>query len=392
MARLAPTALSSALLLCTLIVAAFAAPTPSLAQDTQQTAAVLSIVSDDGDDDFATALTVALRSAVEQVPAFKLDAREISLPQMMIANGCADADAECLGKIAGTLGVARVFFGSIERAEGSATSVLARIRVYNHEGKLVERTVEDTIALTAAGRDSLAERTVRYVSDLSGVRLEGVLRVRVNVPGALIHLDGRELGVADSSGILESTIEAGDHELRVTSDAHAPYAQKISLIANHGATVEVFLQPSGSAPELSTPGEGSGSLAWLGWSLVGLGVAGAGLTVASSVIISGLDDDKTFAAYRDVVPEGKDACTEADANEKYGTFSNGEIKDVKSTCSQASLFEALWWVGLGVGVAATSVGVFILLTDDDDEGDVASFQLIPSVGAGTASLTAKFRF
>ena len=68
---------------------------PSLARadGASEPAAVLSITSEDGDDDFAVQATSALRSAVAQVGSYNLDPRELSLSQMMLAHGCTDADA-----------------------------------------------------------------------------------------------------------------------------------------------------------------------------------------------------------------------------------------------------------------------------------------------------------
>lgn len=372
---------------------------PSLARadGASEPAAVLSITSEDGDDDFAVQATSALRSAVAQVGSYNLDPRELSLSQMMLAQGCTDADAACLGKIAAMLNVRHVFFGVVERTDAASPAMLLRLSLFSVANQRVERTVEDTFPVSGPERDTLPERTVRYVADLSGMALEGMLRVRVNVPGAAVRIDGRDVGVADSSGAFEAKAEAGDHQLEVVAQNHAPYRQKVSVIANHGATVEVFLQSGDSAPGLGEPGASSGSLAWLGWTLVGVGVAGAALTVTSSVIISGLDDDATFSEYRSAVPKGKDACTEADASKVYGGLTKGEVGDVRDTCSQASLFEALWWVGLGVGVAAGGAGLFVLLTDDGDEtdggeSDVAKVQLVPHVSRTDAMLTARFRF
>ncbi|MEZ4254880.1 MAG: PEGA domain-containing protein [Polyangiales bacterium] len=360
----------------------------------QATAAVLSVVSEEGDDDFATDLTSALRTAVDQLDAFKLDAREITLTQMMLAHGCSDADAVCLGKITATLGVGRVFFATAHRADAGTATYEVKVHIYNAETKIIERTVEDEIPIAESERDQLTERATRWVADLAGVRLTGTVHIRVNVPGAGVSIDDRPAGMTDSKGALQVQLGAGDHSVEITAKGYAPYQQDISIIANHEATQEVYLQPEGASPELGTPSDGSSSsLSWLGWSLVGLGVAGAAVGVTSAILISGLDGDQPFDRYRSMVPKGKDACTEADAGETYG-LTGAELGDVKSTCSSASTYELLFWVGLAVGVVSTAAGIYILLTDDDDgsDADETALTVTPVFSSQRALLNASLSF
>src|ERR1700742_1933432 len=79
---------------------------------------VLGLRSLEGDDEFANAMTEALRDAARAVQGWHVLERAVSMAQMTLAHNCEDINAACLSEIARALQADRVVFGTVRRTAG----------------------------------------------------------------------------------------------------------------------------------------------------------------------------------------------------------------------------------------------------------------------------------
>lgn len=78
---------------------------------------------------------------------------------------------------------------------------------------------------------------------------EGILKVKSNIAGADVYLDGALLGDAP----LTQYVPAGVHQLRVVADDHDPYVRKVEIIADRTTDVSAALSPGLGTVEFTGP-------------------------------------------------------------------------------------------------------------------------------------------
>ena len=77
----------------------------------------------------------------------------------------------------------------------------------------------------------------------------GILKVRTNVDGAEVYIDGALLGKAP----ITKYLSVGPHQLRVVADRYDPFVRKIELVADKTMDVQANLLPGGGTIEFAGP-------------------------------------------------------------------------------------------------------------------------------------------
>jgi hypothetical protein len=117
---------------------------------------------------------------------------------------------------------------------------------------------------------------------------------------------------------------------------------------------------------------GGGSLAWLGYSLIGLGAASAIASGVSMYMITFKynKDGSDYKTLRDAGYEGRsiDACDVAD-NGDMGLLNGSQFKEFRNQCRSARTFQVLQFVFLGVAVVAAGAGAFVLISQSGSSSD-----------------------
>ncbi len=93
------------------------------------------------------------------------------------------------------------------------------------------RAFSELVRVTAGGRTSI-DATLREAPDL------GSLRVITNIPGAMISLDGQEIGLAPTA---RGGLQPGDHQLIARAEGYEPVEQTVSVIAGRERVVSMRL-------------------------------------------------------------------------------------------------------------------------------------------------------
>ncbi|MBK8171684.1 MAG: hypothetical protein IPK60_15235 [Sandaracinaceae bacterium] len=382
---------------------------------------VLGLRSTDGDDDFARSLSGVLRHAAEQVRGWSVSPRDVSLAQMLVANGCDDANIECLGQIARGLHMQRVVFGSVHRSAPTGEYTFdVTLGVYNAQTNTIEHSVVDSLPRTRIDIDDLRSPARRYVLMLSGQAPEGSLVVRASEPLAHVLVDGREIAPFNGSWVVNN-LALGTHTVDVTAPGRVPFHQDVSITLGEQTTVNapLPLSPPQTVEPVATdnprtsrrgsdlpdiprivhtvpPERSHGGQFWTGAVLTGAGAVALGMTVFSWSRLHSLNGDAEFSTYRDTPRDpanAGDVCDAAEAGDTVGAPPSG-LSHIQSVCSQASTFTALQYVFLVAGLAGVGIGTYLMITDEGEEDPNAglSLAITPSFSAHGGNVNATLRF
>lgn len=323
---------------------------PTLAQ---KSVSVLGLMSEDGDDELAAQLTDALRAEASHEESWRVAPSGASLSQLSMAFDCEVRTPRCLHDMTANLGMDLIVYGTLRR-EG--TAVVAEVGLFDVYGSRIVATANVTVE---------AEAKSGELQQPAAVLVAGLFGREPPAAGAALA------PAAQSAAEVEP-------EPKITA-------------ADAAATAE---------PEAAASANDSGSLRWLGWSLVGLSGAAAVMTVVSWAIVGSAAGDETFEQYRIAVGESgstaSDSCAEADAGRAYGLNAD-DFAAVKDVCAKGSTWQVLQYVFLGTALAAGAGGAIVLLTQGGDDEPSAKARpprlaLTPAFDRNGGSLTARLRF
>lgn len=298
---------------------------------------VMTLLNESGDDTAALELTDALRAGARSLDGWVVNDTQMSLSQLGLVHDCEPTEAQCLEVIAEAIDAGLILVGTLEPGGGKLLTV--RLQLYERGGGFREDMARADFTAANADYAALAMSLLR--------------------------------------------------QLQPEEAAAAPVPAPAD-VAQQGTDEP---QPDMAAIEMSIPDPQESSLAWLGYTLLGVSAASLGLVAYSWLKINEAQEDTTFVAYREQVgtqaPGVDDVCAEADSGNTHGV-SDGDLAQVKDLCSQGELFDLLQYVFLGTAVAAGAAGGIVLWQDGGDS-ESASITLSPRVTRERIGLAAQLR-
>lgn len=320
---------------------------------------VLAFTDSDGPAETAGQLYNALRTQIEFHRDYSLnDVPPQTLDDLLMALGCASLDTECSELVGEIVQSDYLAWGEIVRSE---SQVGVRMTLWNLTEAEEVRAVSHLIAIEHASmleeHNSIVGRSLLY-SDGEELTVEAV------APGAIVFLDGEEQGPAPATITVG---QLGFYEVEVVADGYQPYSV-MSVVDLGGevvsATMEVIEEPARTgSPALRE------AAPWI--------VVGAGVAVAATGVVFGLQSNSTQSEFDDVVSEP--------------VLDRSRAEDLRSTGeNQATLSN----VFIGTGLALITGGVVYRVIqggrqDSDDEVDpwvrVGGF-----AGQGSGGVTLEF--
>lgn len=143
---------------------------------------------------------------------------------------------------------------------------------------------------------SLQQRAEEARAALERAPTTGTLRLSSNLDGALVRLDGQDIGRSPLTDPME--LSPGRHELALELDGYLPFRSTVRLEAGLTTAAYADLQPATRYRAVR------GRRLWT-WIAGGLAVAGAGATIGLGVHAAGLRDEnlgdaRRWARYSDI--------------------------------------------------------------------------------------------
>ncbi len=386
------------------------------------TVVVLGLRSIEGDDDVANDLTEQLRSAARAIDGWTVSNAAVSMAQMSLAHGCDELDAACLSEIAKGLRADKLIYGTIRRTSARDDYDFAlSLSLFDAASGAIVRQVDDTIPRNQTEFQALAARADKLLNRLTATTIGGSIEIQANVPDAEVMVNGQQVGTTREGALRLEGLQPGSYRIEIHKDGYTPHVSTVSVSEGAQTSITAVLSTIGATEQLQPPAtvEHHGHhLAWLGWTLIGVGAASLVGTGVSAAIVDGVNSNSLYNKYRDAVARGNmmaeaagqsdqvvnDVCKAADRGYIYSLTAD-ELSRVQSKCHTAATFEVLQWVFLGTAIASGGVGTYLVLTADHghgksrdqmdaeaDEPAQARLSVVPSFGPRSAQVSATLTF
>jgi hypothetical protein len=390
--------------------------------------AVLGIEATDGAPESVAALvTDALRQRATSERGMRLVPGR-DLVDIKLIFSCPDEAPTCMADAARNLGAGRMIFGSVKRAPGD--SYVMTLKMLDVGRRQVVAWVAEPLSRAQAAPGSVRGPVEKWFATLTGQSATGTVRVKGDMPGTAVALDGAPVGVLGTRELVLSNVPAGRREILASKAGYAPVRKEFTVTA--GSSVDVTLElASGASVDTSAarpfigsptrPGDSVGSsgtmgqlsasaprreesrdgLKWGSWATAAASLASFGLAIKF-----GLD----VVYYNDLIdPLRRFPCTSDDKT--YGCDKDGKPAsalskaqlDYRQTLSDdGKQFQTYEFIALGVGGAfAIASGVLFYFGYFADEGasvplgpraDAPRLQLAPYGTTDGGGFAARLRF
>jgi hypothetical protein len=146
-----------------------------------------------------------------------------------------------------SLGASKLIFGGVKKVTND--SFLVTLKLLDADRKQVDNFVAEQITRAQATSAGLRAPVQKWFATLTGQGGVGVVRVKGDVPGTSVSLDGAPVGVIGSDALVLASVAAGRHELLASKPGYAPVRKEINVVA--GSTAEISIQmgsPTVAAP------------------------------------------------------------------------------------------------------------------------------------------------
>lgn len=382
---------------------------------------VLGIRSVEGDDDVANDLTEQLRGAARGVEGWTVSSTAVSVAQMSLAHGCEELDAACLTEIAQGLQADRLIYGVVRRTSAREDfDFVVTLNLFDTGTREISRTVTDTIPKSQVDFQSLSAHADRLVGRLSSTASGSAIEIRANVVDADVQINGQHVGTTHEGGLRLQGLRPGQYRIEIRKPGYAPHVSTVTMVDGADTSISAVLAAlAGTEPDRETSSPSSpahaqsgGGIEWLGWTFLSVGALSLIGSGTSLIVVASINQNDLFKQYKDAafedktakmkmgLPGSNDACASAKGGELFvnykAPFSPEQVARVASRCSTGETFEVLQWVFLGTAVVTTGVGLFIVLSSDNDSSERvaqrSNLSLVPSLSPRSAALTATLRF
>ena len=375
--------------------------------------AVLGIEASEAPDALASSLTDALRQRVTATKGYRLVPGR-DLVEVKLVFSCPDEAPSCMAQAGKSLGASKLIFGSVKKSIGD--SFLVTLKLLDANRSIVDAFVAEQITKAQATGPALRGPVQKWFATLTGQGGAGIVKVRSDVIGASVTLDGNPSGIMGTEDLVLSGISPGKHEIGIAKPGYEPARREVTVASGETAQVDVKMTrtPSAAPPVAATVEPivhprtpeavqatremgggntvlkvGAGGTLVVGVAAVILGVK-FGLDVQS--INKDLDEFRRFTCPKPpfMLCDSK--------NEAAHPLNKAQVDYVKAKKDDGQRLEVYQYVSYGAGAVllATSGYLFYRAYLDDEHGGRASagprIALVPVLSPGQAGAAAFVRF
>jgi hypothetical protein len=275
---------------------------------------------------------------------------------------------------------------------------------------VVESFTADALPKTRADPSSLRSMAPGWLAKLSG-KGGGALRIRSNLAGAAVSLDGTRVGTTGGEPVVITDVAPGRHEVAVEKSGYTTTKQEFTLAAGQSlplnltlspVSVEVMKQPgrgesNGQGFGDETPDGDTHTLTRTGFWIAAVGtVASAGLALKFGLDVK--DINNQLDAYRRFPCNSATGFCDGNGQPAKMTLTQDEAARSASLTSTGNRDQLLQWVFVGfTGAFAIASGVLLYKGYLSTEGSNNSasnhgLRLFPTASATAGGIIAEFDF
>jgi hypothetical protein len=378
--------------------------------------AVLGIEASEAPDALASSLTEALRQRVTATKGYRLVPGR-DLVEVKLVFSCPDEAPSCMAQAGKSLGATKLIFGSVKKSIGD--SFLVTLKLLDANRSIVDAFVAEQITKAQATGPAIRGPVQKWFATLTGQGGAGIIKVRSDVIGASVALDGNPSGILGTEDMVLSGITPGKHEVLVTKPGYEQAKREVSVASGETASVDVkMIRSAGAAappvastsPEALRPrvidsepatrdsgGGGNTALKTATWATFGAAVVGVALGVKFGTDVQSINND--LNVYRRFECGDRSPVTHLcnNKNEPDRALNQDELAYVKAKKDDGQRLELYQYVAYGVGGAllVTSGYLFYRAYLADERPRASSgprFALVPVLAPTSAGAAAFVRF
>jgi hypothetical protein len=378
--------------------------------------AVLGIEASDAPDALASGLTDALRQRVTGTKGFRLVPGR-DLVEVKLVFSCPDEAPSCMAQAGKSLGATKLIFGSVKKSIGD--SFLVTLKLLDANRSIVDAFVAEQISKAQATGPALRGPVQKWFATLTGQGGAGIIKVKSDVIGAAVTLDGNPSGILGTEDLVLSGVTPGKHEVAISKAGYEPARREVSV--GSGETIPVDLKMvrsplaaappaavasgTASSPRADEPAatvhetrghEGGTAIKVATWGTaagaVGAIVLGVTFGLAVQSVNNDLDDLRRFNCMKG----GKMVL--CDQHQMMAEpLSPAETNYVKLKKDYGQRLELYQYISYGVGGALLLTSGYLFYRAYLDEGDSRAstgshFTLVPVLSPSSAGAAAFLRF
>lgn len=215
--------------------------------------AVLGFESDSGSDKMSKWVSQALRFWVK-AKGHKLGPDKDGM-EVKLVYGCDRERPKCMAKIAKAMTVQKLVFGKVRR-KGSAYIVVIKMLDMKNPRNL--DTMSKRVRVRGASYPGVKNIAVNWINSLLGKSSTGTLRIKGKPLGALVIVDGKQVGPLTSSG-MELSLSPGSHRVTLQKDGFAKTSRTVTVRMGRTRTLRLRLKATAVTPREVTPREDPGT-------------------------------------------------------------------------------------------------------------------------------------
>src|SRR6185436_8145921 len=214
--------------------------------------AVLGIKATEAPDALAAGLTDALRQRVTATKGYRLVPGR-DLVEVKLVFSCPDEAPSCMAQAGKSLGASKLIFGSVKKSVGD--SFLVTLKLLDANRGIVDAFVAEQISKAQSSGAAVRGPVQKWFATLTGQGGAGIVKVRSDVIGGAVTLDGNPSGVMGTDDMVLSGITPGKHEIIITKSGYEPARKEVNVASGETATVDLKMTRSASAapPVISPP-------------------------------------------------------------------------------------------------------------------------------------------
>jgi hypothetical protein len=373
-------------------------PATAAAQAKAQAIHVLSIDSDDADEQ-AEALTAALRAHVRETPGWTLLETTQSLSMLTAAFQCPQRpDNSCLQRIGDKLKSEQLIWGVMSKAPGHQVTVDIHLWSRGKPEQVAHESFSDN--MKESNDDSLRKLATQIFGKLLGLA-GGTVVLHASADAGSVLVDGQPKATLDH-GRTTLSLSAGPHTIEVRAPGYANARRDVTVQPSTSSEVELVLEAEAPPPGAEGPSKPLPIRKIVGWGAIG---AGTVLVVVGVVLgVSYLGDKSDLNTARNANYGGQPAHDGAGIADPCNPSASGGATNTE-TVKGCNALDAAKSAEIGeittfaIGGVLAATGVYLLVTDHSSSDapaptktGLASFHLLPSVGPGSGSLLVLGRF
>ena len=375
--------------------------------------AVLGVEASEGAPDaLASSLTDALRQRVSSTKGFRLVPGR-DLVEVKLVFSCPDEAPSCMAQAGKSLGASKLIFGSVKRSAGEYYVVT--LKLLDTTRGIVDAWVAEQVSRAQTTGPALRGPVQKWFATLTGQGGAGTVRVRCDVIGASVALDGTPSGLIGTEDFPIPGITPGKHEITVTKLGYEAVRKEVIVASGESTQVDVSLPRSaGNVPVAGVGGNGlpgprgedgrvtehegpppAPALKTATWAVLGAGVVGIALGVKFGLDVQKINTDldpwRRFSCGTDLCDIG---------GHRAAALTPEQAGYVKAKKDDGRRLETYQYISYGVGGALILAGGYLLYRAYlQDDGEVRSANhpriataVTPVLAPGQVGVAAAFAF